>query len=76
MPAKTVPCPKCGRQLTASGVVSIEDGPELPVYQCDECLVTRNAFGTLMEVALTFCVDENGRAFDPAAPDDPLFTGN
>jgi hypothetical protein len=29
-----------------------------------------------MEVALTFCVGEDGRAFDPAAPDDPLFTGN
>jgi hypothetical protein len=53
--------------------VSVDDGPELPVYQCDECLVTREVLGVPLETALTFCVDENGRAFDPAAPDRPLF---
>lgn len=72
MPAKPVPCPKCGRLLNPAGVVSVGDGPELPVYQCDECLVTRSAFGTPMEVALTFCVGADGQPFDPSAPDSPF----
>jgi hypothetical protein len=73
MPAKPVPCPKCGRMLNPAGVVSVEDGPEQLVYQCDECLVTGEVLGVQMETALTFCIDERGRAFNPAAPDRPLF---
>jgi len=76
MPTKTIPCPKCGRLLNPSGVVALDDGPELPVYQCDECLVMGDGLGLKMETALTFCIDEHGRAFNPAAPDDPLFPGN
>jgi hypothetical protein len=56
-----------------AGVVSVEDGPEQPVYQCDECLVMGEVLGVQMETALTFCIDERGRAFNPAAPDHPLF---
>jgi hypothetical protein len=59
--------------LHPSGAVSVDDGPESPVYQCDECLVTRDVLGVRMETALTFCVDDSGRAFDPTAPDRPLF---
>jgi hypothetical protein len=76
MPAASVPCPKCRRILNPSGVVSVGDGPELPVYQCDECLVTRTILGVPMETALTFCVDENGRTFDPADLDPPPFSDN
>ncbi len=73
---KTRPCPKCGRQLAPMGVVSVSGGPELPVYQCDECLVMGDALGVKMELALTFCVAENGRVFNPSAPDDELFSAN
>lgn len=54
------------------GVVSINSGPELPVYQCDECLVTGEALGVSMELALTFYVDEQGRPINPNAPDQPF----
>lgn len=67
-----VKCPKCGRYLDASGEMSIDGKRPRPVYQCDECLVTREALGMKAEVALTFCVDTAGRAFDPANPDEPL----
>ena len=72
-PDRRPPCPKCGRLLAPSGVVSVDGGPELPVYQCDECLVMGEVLGVRMETALTFCIDERGRAFKPAAPDLPLF---
>ena len=66
-----VPCPKCNRNLQPSGVVAVDDD-EFPVYQCDECLVTQSVLGVWMETALTFCVDGEGRAFNPADPDEPL----
>ena len=77
MPAKPVPCPKCGRVLKPAGEVTVEHlgaAETLPVYQCDECLVKGRLFG--LDTALTFCVDGDGRAFNPADPDGPLFTGN
>jgi hypothetical protein len=67
-----VPCPKCKRALAASGVVAVDGGAELPVYQCDECLVPGEALGVQMELALTFYIDELGRPVNPTAPDEPL----
>ena len=72
MPAATVPCPKCGRQLASSGTLTVLDR-EFPIYQCDECLQVREALGIKLEGALTFAVNEAGQAFDPADPDTPLF---
>ncbi len=69
MSRKQHACPKCGKRLDASGVVTVNGGPDLPVYQCDTCTRVVPVFG---EVAVTFCVDENGRAFDPADPDSPF----
>jgi hypothetical protein len=68
---KPVPCPKCNRLLKPSGQLSAGEG-SAPVYQCDECLVTQDFLGEPTEMALTFCVDENGRLFDPADPDGEL----
>jgi hypothetical protein len=70
-----VACPKCGRQLDASGVVSIDGGPERPVYLCEDCLVPTQVFGETMQMPLTFYIDRHGRAVNPAAPDQPLFPG-
>lgn len=44
----------------------------MPVYQCDECLMTMEALGVRAEVALTFAIDQAGRMVDPAAPDEPF----
>lgn len=61
-----VHCPRCGRSLEASGVVTT-DGRSFPVYQCDDCVVNAATDGgEPIPAALTFCVDENGKAFDPA----------
>jgi transcription elongation factor Elf1 len=64
-------CPRCGRSLNKSGEVTIE-GETLPVFQCDQCIVSVSMFGTQVEAALTFAVDKNGRAFDPASEDGCL----
>lgn len=53
-------------------MVAVDEGPELPVYQCDECLTPGEVMGVKMEVALTFCIDANGRVFNPASPEDPF----
>lgn len=66
-----VACPGCGREVRRSGVVSGDAGP-LDVYQCDQCRAEVDMFGVKVEVALTFAVDEEGRAFDPASPDGEL----
>ena len=58
------PCPKCGRLLEPAGVID-HPGGRLPTYQCDECLKTVEMFGETVEIALTFCVDKDGNAFDP-----------
>ena len=58
----TYHCPKC------EGVVSIDDY-ELPVFQCDDCIVRKPIFGCGSEefdMVFTFCVDSAGRCFDPA----------
>jgi hypothetical protein len=60
-------CPRCSRLLKREGVVSI-GGYELPVFQCDDCIVKRAVFGPGTEefdMAYTFCVDSAGRCFDP-----------
>lgn len=62
-------CPKCNRNLAQSGVLTLDhDGEprEYPVFQCDECLAISRTMGEPMEVALTFMVDEEGRAFHPS----------
>jgi hypothetical protein len=73
-------CPKCSRLLKCEGVVSI-GGYELPVFQCEDCIVKKTIFGPdtePFEVAYTFCVDSAGRCFDPTeglgeGNDDPDF---
>ncbi len=69
-------CPKCSRLLKCEGVVSFL-GDELPVFQCEDCIVRRAIFGPgtdEIEMAYTFCVDSAGRCFDPTEglgePDD------
>jgi hypothetical protein len=60
-------CPKCSRLLKCEGVVSFL-GDELPVFQCEDCIVKRAIFGPgtdEIEMAYTFCVDAAGRCFDP-----------
>jgi hypothetical protein len=61
------PCPKCGRKLPPSGVAEV-DGQFIATYQCDECIVKARMFGQLMDLPLTFCVND-GKAFDPADPE-------
>lgn len=73
--ARTFACPKCGRRLEESGEIAWE-GRACPVFQCDECLVRATMFGEPFEVALTFAVDEEGRAFDPASGDGSLDLGS
>ena len=68
------PCPKCGRSLEPTGEVSLNGGPALPVYQCDDCVTIAEAGGMKAEVALTFIV-KDGRAFDPTNPNEPLMLG-
>jgi|DEB0MinimDraft_6_1074348.scaffolds.fasta_scaffold03201_8 ribosome-binding protein aMBF1 (putative translation factor) len=63
-------CPICGRDVEKNGDVDC-DGVFFSIFQCDECTVMREIFGESFEVALTFSVDEQGRAFDPV--DDSLF---
>ena len=61
-------CPKCSRLLKCEGVVSI-GGRDLPVFQCEDCIVRKAVFGPgteEFELAYTFCVDSAGRCFDPA----------
>jgi hypothetical protein len=65
------PCPNCGRPLESCGSVSQDDG-NFPVFQCDDCIATVEMFGESFDVALTFAVDGEGRAFDPASPDGSL----
>jgi hypothetical protein len=60
-------CPKCSRLLKCEGVASI-GGSELPVFQCEDCIVKKPVFGPGTEefdMAYTFCVDAAGRCFDP-----------
>jgi hypothetical protein len=60
-------CPKCSRLLKCEGVVAVGDC-ELPVFQCEDCIVRRTIFGPgtdAIEMAYTFCVDSAGRCFDP-----------
>ena len=64
---RTHPCPKCSRPFKQSGEVSVA-GETLPVFQCDDCVV--DFFG--VPAAVAFCVDAQGRAFDPAEPDERL----
>ena len=72
----TYPCPKCGRMLRPEGEVTIsattDARPPLPVYSCDECIMVSKVFDEEMELPLSFCVDKEGRPFDPASPDGEL----
>jgi hypothetical protein len=64
----TYHCPKCSRQLNASGVATLND-VEFPVFQCDSCIVEVEAFGDKFEVNFTFAVDASGAWFDPTRSD-------
>ena len=68
------PCPKCRRSLDACGEVSLDAGPALPVYQCDDCVTPAEPGELQVEGALTFIV-KDGRAFDPTDPNEPLNLG-
>ncbi len=76
-------CPKCSRLLTCEGVVSV-GGYELPVFQCEDCIVKKTIFGPdtePFEMADALCVDSAGRCFDPTeglgeGNDDPDFDDN
>ena len=60
-------CPRCSRLLKCESVVSFL-GDELPVFQCEDCIVKRVIFGPgtdAIELATTFCVDSAGRCCDP-----------
>jgi len=67
-------CPRCQRPLEATGE-AVVDGIACPVFQCDRCLVHVEMFGVKVDVALTFAVGLDGRAFDPATPDGALPPG-
>ena len=69
--ANSFPCPRCRRPLPSQGTVKI-GAEKLRSYQCDHCLVLVDLFGAKHEAALTFCVDDKGRPFDPASPDGSL----
>lgn len=68
MPYPNIPCPKCTRSLPPSGELTVE-GQTFPVYQCDECLVSRDVFGTSMELPFTFYLDAAGVPVDATEPD-------
>ena len=60
-------CPKCAAELQLSGVVSTF-GVEMPVFQCDTCVVKREFFGPgtgEVEMALTFAVNAAGQPVSP-----------
>ena len=59
-------CPRCSRQLPASGELSVGDD-DVTIFQCDECLQTVTMMGENWEVAFTFAVRPDGSWFDPKA---------
>jgi len=58
-------CPKCHETVEACGELNV-DGQMLGVYQCGRCLVPWDFDGERFEVALTFALDADGVALDPA----------
>jgi hypothetical protein len=68
---KTVPCPKCGRQLAPDGELTILDH-SFPVYTCEECVVRGDFLGEPLDLDLnlTFCINAEGRPFDPATGEE------
>ncbi len=70
-PSQTFPCPKCGRRLRASGVLTVGTA-RLPTFACDECIMTVEFAGERMELPLTFALDADGQPFDPADPEGRL----
>ena len=70
-PISTYHCPKCGTLLESSGTISL-DGTDVPLFQCDSCVVVKNIFGEPFPVALTANVNATGQPFDPV--DDELLS--
>jgi hypothetical protein len=68
MPYPKIACPKCSRRLKPSGELTV-DGQKFPVYQCDECLVTRTLYGETLELPFTFYIDAAGVPVDVTDPD-------
>jgi predicted RNA-binding Zn-ribbon protein involved in translation (DUF1610 family) len=66
------PCPKCGRTLLSCGEITDPEKGSCQVYQCDECIATATIDGEPFEIALTFAVDADGQAFNPATADGKL----
>tara|TARA_B100001741_G_scaffold274751_1_gene244652 strand:- start:4758 stop:4973 length:216 start_codon:yes stop_codon:yes gene_type:complete len=58
-------CPRCAAELETVGCI-LMGGERLPVFQCDDCVVSRDFAGEAFDVNYTFTVDRHGRAFDPA----------
>ncbi len=67
---ETTKCPKCGRTLPLVGEAWVND-QRFPVFSCDECIMKVRMFDdstSEWELPLTFCLDAEGNAFDPADP--------
>jgi DNA-directed RNA polymerase subunit RPC12/RpoP len=65
------PCPRCGRMLLQEGERIIND-IGVRAFQCDDCIVNVPFNGAILPLAFYFCVDDNGKAFDPDAPEGKL----
>lgn len=55
-------CPKCGTLLEKCGEVEGESECS-PVFQCEDCTESKEVFGEVFEVSVTFMV-KNGIAVD------------
>lgn len=64
---KTAICPRCGVEIQSSGEVSF-DGKIIPVFQCEKCLAPGVVLDIHLDLPFTFCLDADGRAFEP--PED------
>ena len=66
-----IPCPKCGRALSADGEISFGSAATA-VYSCPECVTRTDFLGEKMELPLTFIIGPDGKPCDPAAPDGAI----
>lgn len=66
---KEFACPGgCGATLKQCGIVTYQ-GKTAPVFQCETCTKSVEMFGEKVDVALTFLVNQDGKAIDPAEAD-------
>lgn len=60
-------CPKCSRRMEQSGVLTIED-VALPTFECPECIVHHNLYGTELEYPAMYA-EQDGSLF-PIGPNE------